>query len=439
MRHTYLIFILTLLCQNLSGQVLDSTFGILGSFAPNSHLIGNTACDFDGRYDQAHAIFHLEDGRMILAGDTRGADGSDFALARLLPNGHYDETAGPDGEIRIDLGYQNDSCLAAARYQSDKILMGGCVRLPGQDKYVILIVRVDLDGKLDIGFGNAGKVVIDLPASNEMATKILAQQDGKVIVAGNVLYSSHGNSLYFPDSTSVFVGRLLSDGKIDSSFGTNGFIYRRYEDTCNAALLGDVILDKNGCVVVTGGSYHPYPGDYNGEEDFCTHNIHVCRYLPNGQPDATFGTNGVVELPYSEGKGTALHAYEDGKVLMAGVVSDLLFPQPIYSFATRLLPDGTLDSTFGTNGRFVKYVQSGGAGSEPVDILVMSDKIILGIISDPNGDHTACGAFCLNKDGQINTAFGDNGKFLFYPVFFTPYFINNITSTDSTHFFLSGY
>lgn len=267
---------------------------------------------------------------MILAGDTRGADGSDFALARLLPNGHYDETAGPDGEIRIDLGYQNDSCLAAARYQSDKILMGGCVRLPGQDKYVILIVRVDLDGKLDIGFGNAGKVVIDLPASNEMATKILAQQDGKVIVAGNVLYSSHGNSLYFPDSTSVFVGRLLSDGKIDSSFGTNGFIYRRYEDTCNAALLGDVILDKNGCVVVTGGSYHPYPGDYNGEEDFCTHNIHVCRYLPNGQPDATFGTNGVVELPYSEGKGTALHAYEDGKVLMAGVVSDLLFPQPIY-------------------------------------------------------------------------------------------------------------
>jgi hypothetical protein len=79
---------------------------------------------------------------------------------------------GVDGQVRIDLGYPNDSCLAAARYQNDQILMGGRVWQAGTSGYVNLIARVDLNGDLDPSFGNSGFLTIDLPTvAHKMITK----------------------------------------------------------------------------------------------------------------------------------------------------------------------------------------------------------------------------------------------------------------------------
>jgi len=361
MKYTVLFFLLNI-CTHLSSQVVDSTFGIPASFeGPWQLYYGITGCDFDGRDDRAFSVLHLDDGKIILAGYTRGSDGNDFALVRLLPDGKYDETAGADGEIRIDLEHQNDSCLTAVRYPGDRILMGGCVTLPERADYVNLLVSTDFDGNPDPAFGSNGQAIIDLPSDYEMIVRIQPLQDGKVMIAGNAFY---GLPIEFPDSTAVFIGRLLPDGRVDSTFGTNGFIYRRYEQTCNVSLLGDLIVDQGNHILFTGASYDPYSGNYNGD-DYCKHNIVVFRHLPSGLPDPSFGNNGRVELPFSEGRGNALQVYENGKILLTGVVSDLL-TEPIYTFMARLLPDGTLDSMFGAHGRVTKFLLGGFSASEPI-------------------------------------------------------------------------
>lgn len=419
----------------LNAQVLDSTFGVLGSFIPGVlNFYGTTACDFDDRDDRALSAIHLEDGRIILAGYTTGTDGNDFAMVRLLSDGKYDETVGPEGEVRIDLGYQNDSCLAATLYQSDWILMGGCVTLPGTAKYVNLIARVDLDGKLDPSFGNGGHITFDLPSNHEMIAKILPQSDGKIIMVGHALY---GQSFYAPDSVTVYIGCLLPDGQIDSTFGANGFVYFRWKQESNASLLGDAVLDSNGRIILTGGAYHPYPTVFDG--DFASlHNIIVRRFLPDGNRDTSFGINGARELLFTgAAMGTALDLYEDGRILVAGVVGNVSLTIPFYTYLTRLMPDGTTDISFGNNGSFNKFIVGGGAGSEPVGILRIQNKIILGFVDAPMGDHLAFGAVCLEDNGQIDSTFGNNGVYV-YPIY-TRYFINQISSTDPTSFFLSGY
>lgn len=207
-------------------QAVDSTFGEPYSFFDEPfYLPGATGCDFEGRTDRAYSMLVLEDGKFILAGHSVVPGDGDFAFVRLLPDGKFDQTAGPDGEVQLDLGFQNDSCIAASLYQSNKILMGGCVTLFGQTGYATLLALTDIDGNLDAAFGSQGHVVLDLPGSRDMITEIAPLPDGSIIIAGNMFY---GPSYQYPDSTVIFIGKLLANGQVDSSFGNNGFTFQRF-------------------------------------------------------------------------------------------------------------------------------------------------------------------------------------------------------------------
>ncbi len=424
--------------MDIKSQVIDSTFGIPTSLDPCCIIYSGTGCNYGG-LDQAFLAVHLEDGRIILAGDTRWQGESDFAIARLMPDGQYDQTAGPNGQVRIDLGYQNDSCLTAAQYLSNHILMGGCVWQAGTAGYVNLIARIDFDGKLDNSFGNSGHLAIDLPTAHEMITRILPQPDGKILVGGNAYY---GGSYDFPDSVDVFVARLFPDGQIDSTFGENGFFFHRWEWRCNVALLGDLSLDKFGRIVLTGGSYDPYPFNYGGN-DFCYQNIFLYRCLPNGQPDQNFGANGSLEVPYTHnGRGNAVLHYEDGRILLAGAAGE---PStlPAYAFFARFMPDGTPDIVFGENGRFKKalfnYGFFSGGQVEPFGLLRMRGRILAGVSNEITGDDPGFGAICLTEAGKLDSTFGHAGRFNPLPDLGLQSFINQISSTADDNFFLSGY
>ena len=434
-----LLFILFIcsMGMNIKSQAIDSTFGIPTSLDPCCLIYGVTGCNVGG-FDQAFLTVHLDDGRIILAGDTRWQGESDFAIARLMPDGQYDQTAGPDGQVRIDLGYPNDSCLTAAPYQNDMILMGGCVWQAGTG-YVNLLARIDFDGHLDPFFGSNGYLAIDLPTAHEMITKISPLPNGKIIVAGNAWY---GTSFIFPDSVNVFVGRLLPDGQVDSTFGTDGFVYKRWEKTCNVALIGDIAVDMLDRIVITGGSYNPYPNNYFGNE-YCHYNIFLFRYLHNGEPDPSFGDNGSLELENTgAGRGNALLQYEDGRILLAGA-SGLPDAYPSYFFLARFMPNGTPDFTFADNGRFrkalINYGLFSGGNVEPFGLLRMRERIIVGVLNEITGDDPGFGAVCLREDGKIDSTFGKGGRFNPFPDIGMQSFINQISRTVDNNFFLSGY
>jgi uncharacterized delta-60 repeat protein len=420
--------------------VVDSTFGVLGSMFPNpNNYYGTTACDFDGRHDQAFSTLHLPDGRIILAGNSRGVDGNDIALARLMSDGQYDQSMGPDGQLRLDLGPVGDTCLTAILYGDNHLLLGGAIRPLGTDIYAGLILRTDLNGQPDSTFGTGGQVIIDLPSSRELVTKVRPLSDGKILIAGSAL--GEGEHIWDSVSGMAFVGRLLANGQVDSTFGQDGFIYKHWEEICAISLLGDISLDMEGRIVITGSTYDPYIGEYDGN-DFCTQNVVVCRYLPDGQVDSTFGTNGAVVLNTGNGRGTALLHYDDGRILVVGVSG---FPSfdPVFAYFARLLPDGSLDSSFSGDGSVwtqtnIVSAFNGDAG-EPFGVVRLPGRIVVGASMGISYDHIGFGAIALTENGRIDSVFAKNGGFSFFEELTPISFINEITSTGPDNFFLSGF
>ena len=426
------LFLLILLQVPLSGQLPDSTFGIPTSF-DGPPRPGVTGCDFGERQDRCQAALHLEDGRILLAGYTSGEDETDFALVRLLPDGHYDEIAGPQGQMRLDLGYTTDSCLAASLYQEEWVLMGGCVKPPGQEGYALLLTKVDVDGLPDPAFGNEGLVLIDLPTRDEMITHIRPLPDGKILIGGNILYE--GYSFYAPDSTDIFVGRLLPNGQVDSTFGTNGFIHKRFDPYCRSSILGDLEIDGNGHILITGGSFSPYPGEYGID---CPNHIVVCSYLPDGQPDPSFGENGLLELSNTKGRASALLIEEDGKIVVTGLTGHSLSWRPSYTYLSRLLPDGQFDPSFAVDGQFIEFIIMYTDGTEAVDILRIGDNYYLGILDSPEGFHIAFGLLSITDSGVRDTSFGNNG--VYHSAAWLPFYgeIEQISTIDSQSIYLAG-
>ncbi|MFN0015769.1 MAG: T9SS type A sorting domain-containing protein [Saprospiraceae bacterium] len=439
MKHLAAILLLWALLPPPSlAQVPDTSFGEPTSFVgiPDFSLPGVTGCEFNGREDRCFAALFPQSGKIILAGYTEGADGTDLALVRLLPNGRFDTLAGPEGQMRVDLGYTNDSCLAAVLYgTSGLIAVGGCARPPGQDGLTLLVARVDSDGQPDTAFGNNGHVIVDLPTKNEMVTKIIALPDGRLLVAGNAFF---GNEYWYPDSTAAFVGRLLPDGRVDSTFGTNGFVYQRYEFYCKASLLSALTLDQQGRIVLSGASYSPYPNYFNYDQE-CTHLMRVYRYLPDGQPDPSFGVNGVNLLPFSKGRVNAIHIDEDGRILIAGIIGNGIV-QDLFTFVARLLPDGSPDASFNGDGLYRDELYAISGLTEPVSIVKVEKHYYFGVVDGAGVAHFYFGLMRFTEDGRLDSLFGNGGLYMtkawLQP---TLYQINQIHADGTQGIYISGY
>lgn len=436
-----ILLILAITHCYLSAQTPDSNFGMPGSLVlfDGTDRPGATGCDFNNRHDRAYSTLHLSNGKILLAGHSSGQDGTDFALVRLLPNGRYDLDAGQEGQIRIDLGYLNDSCLVAALSPDEKILMGGCVTLPGQNGYVNLLVKVDTDGQPDTGFGNGGQVVLEWPSDNEMVTKIIPLPNGKTLIAGNAYY---GPSIHFPDSSALFIARLLPDGQMDESFGENGVVFQRFNQTCSISLLADMAVDGEERIVVTGGLYGSYPGDIDGSASCNLPYVPVSRFISDGQPDPDFGNEGIVFLPNTPGWANAIHVENDGKIVLAGVHARSSLD--LYAFASRLLPNGAPDVSFGDDGRYETYIFS--LLSSPPGfrgILRTNAGYYLSYWNQLYSDPSPAGLVRLTENGELDNTFGPAQSssgigFSLNNWLQTPVNIEHLSVTDSESIFLTG-
>src|SRR5438034_454509 len=85
---------------------------------------GKQTTEFSGYQDTATGMTIQPDGKIILAGTSRSADGadnSDFALARYNPNGGLDSTFGAGGKVTTDLMGLFDHASAVALQPDGKI------------------------------------------------------------------------------------------------------------------------------------------------------------------------------------------------------------------------------------------------------------------------------------------------------------------------------
>ena len=145
-----------------------------------------------------------------------------------------------------------------------------------------------------------------------------------------------------------------------------------------------------------------YASDVTTLEDFA-----LARYHPNGSLDSTFGSNGKVTTDFNSDhdRGHAIVIQPDGKMVVAGYSGSALNQK----FAVvRYNVDGTLDNAFGSNGRVTATMGPGWGGAS--DIALQSDGkiVVVGFTGTLTTSYFAIARF--TADGSFDSTFNGNGK-----------------------------
>ncbi|MEZ4939753.1 MAG: T9SS type A sorting domain-containing protein [Saprospiraceae bacterium] len=355
---------------------LDAAFGKAGVVTTNIYPSD----------DQAFHAVRRPDGRVLIVGSAKLDSLDAFAAVQLLPNGDLDADFDFDGIMLRSLTPQREIAYSVALYPNGNALIGGTVTYPSHQKDFGLL-RILPDGQRDPAFGNNGAVVSNFNNGDEFLETVLVRDDGKVIAVGS--------SAQPFGELDIALARFLENGLPDSSFGVNGKVVYSFSQSTDATL--DALLLPDGKILVAGVYYF-------GQviSDFL-----VARFLENGQVDQTFGTNGrqIIDFDALSDLSRGIALQPDGKILLAGfsVFDDFL----ARISATRLHPDGRIDSTFGVHGKVVQEI--GQFSSLGTDVQVQADGKILISGMTEDTDHRDFFVLRLLPSGAPDSSFALDG------------------------------
>jgi uncharacterized delta-60 repeat protein len=347
---------------------------------------GKTTTDFaGGSDDRAFDVAVQADDKIVLVGESRHANDIGYAIARYAVGGTLDPTFDADGRVRTDFGPNTLDSASSVAVQTDrKILVGGYVGgvNPGTS-FDFAVARYNADGTLDPTFDGDGRVVTDIDGGRDVLTAVTLQPDGKVVVAG---WSRPRG----PGPHDFGVVRYNANGSLDSAFGGDGKVVTPFgADADDNAT--DVEVDAAGRIVVSGWTFTP-----GRDPDFA-----IARYSPDGNLDLSFDGDGRVVIgsaPAAANYGSDLAIQRDGKLVIVGT--------PDFTVA-RLNLDGSLDTSFGSNG--FASDQFEGAGAQAWSVAVQRDgKIVVGGNTLGPSNDFALARF--TPRGVIDTSFSGDGR-----------------------------
>jgi uncharacterized delta-60 repeat protein len=247
-------------------------------------------------------------------------------------------------------------------------------------------------GALDPSFASGGVLTASFanPPSRQEGRDAAVQSDGKIIVLTTVAP---------PAPYASYLSRYLPNGEPDTTFGSGGTI------TLPASSGGSALtLDAEGRIVVIGGEASaPWQAPDKSLEVNRGRGV-VYRFLPDGSPDPSFGTNGkaVIAAPPPEGltPGSAstlpkaVFATSDGGIAVGGEVGSVCYWEVGYesrwweesgTFVARLGPDGSPDSQFGPLGLVSTHgrckVEPGAASESFSGLVQPSSETVLALTS----------------------------------------------------------
>lgn len=204
-------------------------------------------------------------------------------------------------------------------------------------------------GSLDPTFGAHGVTYLPQPTGIPTAgyDKLAEAPGGDLYALGGVLTSTQpcgiGNGTDC-DSAKYFVAALTPDGHLNRSFGTAGVLDLGFIPSALA-------VTRNGDVVLAGGTSEVEP-----EGAVVPTASEIMELTPTGEPNASFGTDGVAQLPSPGDQPQALAVEPDGDLVVTGQTSASAF------FAARMMPTGAIDPSFGHDGTFTEQL---GTGTDP--------------------------------------------------------------------------
>ncbi|GAA5082859.1 hypothetical protein GCM10023210_00690 [Chryseobacterium ginsengisoli] len=251
---------------------------------------------------------------------------------------------------------------------------------------LIFALGFSQDGILDTTYGNSGFSVYNSGAYGQ-CIEIDANQ--KMVIG-----------TYGTDNTFKFF-RFSSSNQLDTTFGSSGSTSINFGG--ENAVLYDMKIAPDGKIVAVG--YWEDTGSVN-RKDFI-----VVRLNADGTLDTTFNGTGKVTVAFGTNEDVAhtVAIQNDGKILVAGYA----FTGSYKDIAiARINIDGTLDSTFGTNGKVTTDLA--GNNDDATCIAINIDgKFAVGSYTYGAGSSNNFADFGIakyNSNGSLDTSFSTDGK-----------------------------
>lgn len=319
---------------------------------------------------------------------------STSSIRILASAADLDPTFGNGGKVTTDFFGSAEMAFALAIQSDGKIVAAGPAR-NAQGVSDFGVSRYNSDGSLDLSFGTGGKVSTDFFEESDQAFAMALQPDGRIIVAGRT-FSDHPGSDFA-------LARYNTNGTLDSTFGSDGKVITDLGSDQDSVFA--VAVQSDGKVVAVG----------TGAGDGTLLDFGIARYDSNGSLDSTFGTGGKVTTDFF---GDADHARDiaiesDGKLIVGGFAFN---GSNWFDFAiARYNSDGTVDSTFGNNGKTSTDFSSTNDQAVAMGIQPEGKIILAGITQTlgPSGSIRASSDFALvryNSDGSLDSSFGSMGR-----------------------------
>lgn len=308
---SYLLLLLLNL-QLLAIGILDPNFGNDGKIILN---LGATV-------DLIGAAVLQPDGKIIIAGSTFSPNSTnslaDFAVVRLNADGGLDSTFGNGGFVTTDFTGGQDGATSVALLPDGKIIAAGYSETPlvlNSRRRASAMARYNSNGSLDASFGTGGKVHSDFGADYQRISRMLIKSDGKIITFGD----ASGDNFVTPSR--IGLTRYNSDGSIDTSFGTNGRFFIRFNEAgrfTEGTNLRDAAIQPDGKIIITGHASVLIPNCVSSPTVNCSalHSF-MFRYTPQMTLDRKFGRRqGKENGNYDQFWGVSLQS--DGRIVIGG-------------------------------------------------------------------------------------------------------------------------
>jgi uncharacterized delta-60 repeat protein len=305
--------------------------------------------------------------------------------------GQLDNTFAKSGIfLATSAGIKDSVATSVAIDSKGRIVVAGATDDFGQ----VSVVRLNSNGTLDTSFGGhsfqglqapPGVASIDFFVAGEIATCLVLEPDGKIVIG-----------ISFANAPNLLLARFDEDGTFDTSFANGGLANLIFNGGPNTAF---VVQQPDGKFLVGGGTL-------------------LARVTANGQRDTTFGQDGLVPLV---APASSIVLQSDGKILTVSGPTGNTESTPLPLMSIEFLPpdstflrfneDGSLDTSFGTQGRRASIIGISGALSQSNGQIVAVGPILSKtILGDGSiASETAFAAARYNSDGSVDDTFGSGG------------------------------
>ncbi len=318
-----------------------------------------------------------------------------------------DDSFGCGGTVTTHILDSAEAHCVLAQSDGKVVVAGGAAtRLKNQflREEGFAIARYEIDGTLDATFGQEGTAVAYFAKLDRGAQALVLRKGGELIAMGTARVEEMG----------VFaLASFKHDGELDDSFGEGGIVTSDFGRRATAQALA---LQSDGGIIIGGKAPAELPAYAGAQWEPLSTGFKggvwasiITRYRENGQRDEHFGDGGVVVVPFLGPWTWGLTIQPDDKILLAGTYGR---GAAIGIAVARFTPDGEPDTSFGRGGwQAVEGLASGQDRANGIVLQPDGKLIVIGHCSagDSSRPSSSFAAVRLHPDGSPDEDFGEGG------------------------------